>query len=777
MKQILLSLFRYRQVNFLNVIGLSAAYIAFIVLVIQVRYEYGFDRFHRNADRIFRVDNLNLDDGSTFVLHSPQSVRNIINTYPEIEKGALYYSTIQLSHITVEKGKTEEGFRERIYAASPDIIDVFDYTIIEGDRNALEIPDQAIIPESLAKRMFGNISAINQIIYAKEEIWITDQKEFTIGAVYKDYPKNSQLDNVIIASLSETRLRQIGNGGNFFFYALLDNKESANKITQQYNSKLNQENENEMGISFISLPDIYYESKTTRSKSGNRQMTHFLSLISFLVILIASINFVNFSTSTATMRLRNINIRKVLGCSINRLRRHLLWESLIICMFSYLIAIGSVWLMGKTNILSFIDADVSVNNNIPVLLFAFLIISILGIIAGLYPAYYLTSFQTALVLKGSFGLSLSGRKLRTILISVQYIISIMLIVASIVILLQQNYIRNYNLGFDRDHIAVVQLNGKVLNNKDEYVNKLKEFSGIEDVAFAKWRMGAHDAYTTYFIEHRDKSVSFYTFEVSPNFLNVMNIPIIEGSNFPQDNESQMIFIFNKRLKEELQADIGEELNWMQGPQKGRLVGVTGDIKATSLRHEEDKITFMIYPGITLPISYIRLASGSNPKAAVKHIQSVLKNIDDSFPFVIEFYDEFYQTLYQKELKLNKIMTSFTLLAIIISIMGVFGLVLFETQYRRKEIGIRKINGATIVDIFILFIKTYLRIVCICFIIAAPIAYFMVTKWLETFVYRTPVYWWVFFIAFLIVSFITFLTVIIQNWRTANENPINSIRKE
>jgi putative ABC transport system permease protein len=316
-------------------------------------------------------------------------------------------------------------------------------------------------------------------------------------------------------------------------------------------------------------------------------------------------------------------------------------------------------------------------------------------------------------------------------------------------------------------------------SKDAYVNKLKEYPGIESVAFSKLKLGASDQYTTYNLKHIDQNYGSFVLEVSPNFLEVMGIPVLEGRDFLPSDEQQddkLIFIFNKTVQDGLQAEAGSTVS-MGRNQSGYTAGFVGDVKFTSLRKEPDHISFMVYSGASLPVSYIRLKSGTNIVEAVAHIRESVAAIDPTYPFDIEFYDAIFDRLYHKEDNLNKSITLLSLLAIIISIVGVFGLVLFETQYRRKEISIRKVHGATVSQILGMFNKVYFRIICICFILAAPVACYAVVRWLENFAYKTPLYWWVFAASFAIITAITLATVTFQNWQAANTNPIKSIKAE
>jgi putative ABC transport system permease protein len=404
-------------------------------------------------------------------------------------------------------------------------------------------------------------------------------------------------------------------------------------------------------------------------------------------------------------------------------------------------------------------------------------LTIVGI-AGIYPAWYATSFPPALVLKGSFGLSPKGRRLRTALIGFQYFVSIALIIASMFVQLQRSYMQNYAVGFDRDQIAIVQLSQDIYTqHKDSYVNRLKQYAGISDVAFAQEKMGAQDTYSTSTIPNNGRPMQFFWMSVSYNFLQVMGIPVIEGAapTPAAEQSGSRVFLFNRQARDAYSLSAGlQNIGWGSPL---NVLGFTENVKFNSLRNAEPNMAFVTNSGNVLPFSYVHLTAGTDYSAAVEHIRRTVAEIDPAYPVSVEFYDQVFDQLYHKEEALNKSITLLGLLAIIISIVGVFGLVLFETQYRKKEIGIRKVFGSTTGEILALFNKVYFRIVCICFVLAAPIAYYGVTRWLENFAYKTPLYWWVFAAAFVIVTAITLATVTFQNWRAANSNPVESIKTE
>jgi putative ABC transport system permease protein len=301
------------------------------------------------------------------------------------------------------------------------------------------------------------------------------------------------------------------------------------------------------------------------------------------------------------------------------------------------------------------------------------------------------------------------------------------------------------------------------------------------VAFAKQKLGARDNYSTYTLMHAGQRFGCYVLEVSPNFLSVMGVHVIEGRDFTESDAQQaegLTYIFNRPLWEAVGMRPGELVDISLGSGNfGLVAGLADEVKMTSLRQGADPIAFVVNPGQALPNAFVRIGAGSDVAGAVAHIRSTIAGIDPYFPFDIEFYDDVYHSLYQKEERMGRVISWLSLLAIIISVIGVFGLVVFDTQYRRREIGIRKVHGATVGQILVMFNGMYMRIVCVCFVIGAPVAWYAVSRWLENFSYRTPLYWWVFALAFVAVGLVTLATVTWQSCRAANANPAESIKTE
>ncbi|MDR2806234.1 MAG: ABC transporter permease [Dysgonamonadaceae bacterium] len=781
-KNFLFVLKRFKTSSILNIAGLSVALAAFIAIMIQVRFEYHFDRCHPYSDRIYRVDMLR--DGEPISILPRAFADAIIASSPHIQAATIIAPLDSWrGNVYISTGEAAEskGFREPFETCYPEITQVFGFTFTEGDPQCLQDPEKVIIPQSMAFRMFGNEPATGKSLHLKETLWTKGNQDLTVGGVYKDFPGNTQIKNVIYTQIDASQ-KNDWMSQNYILYLLFDADNEADSFESNFNQTFDFSPLNSnylVRIDLTPLRDIYFSQ--TGFRSGNENTVRILFAIALLILIIAAINYMNFSIAMAPGRIRSLNTQKILGSSTAALRVSLVSEAVILAVVSWAIALFLLFFLAHNNRLFFFDADMDLRNNLSLVILTGGIALFTGFLAGLYPAFYATAFQPALVLNGHFGLSPAGRKLRTGLIGFQYIISMGLIIAAIFMQKQNRFLQNYNQGFDKEQIAIVQLNNSLYDeNKEFYVNQLKEYSGIEEVAFSKQKLGAFDSYTSYAFQYNDKMFGGYTLEVSDNFLNVMHIPVTEGRTFmPSDTTgSNLVFVLNKPLQKDIGISAGETIEMLSwGNPVCQVVGIAGEVKFTSLRQGEDPVLFLFGSSASLPVSYIRLKAGTNLSDAMNYIHKTVAGIDPTFPVKVEFYDQVLNDLYQKEVNLNISISLLSVLAIIISIAGVFGLVLFETQYRRKEIGIRKVFGSTTQEILTRFNREYFRILGVCFVIAAPAAGFGVHRWLENFAYKTELSGWIYLVAFLIVFVLTALTVTFQHWKAANANPADSIKND
>lgn len=782
---------RFKTAVVLNLFGLTIAFAAFLLIVMQVDYEMNYDAMHSKSGRTFRLE-ANHGEFEHNAIHCLMFSDAFVNSSAHITDYSYrypFYGGERYCQIDeVDDQGEAKVFKENFQLCLPNISDVFDFHMKEGSVGCLSIPGSVLIPESVAKRLFDKQSAIGKRIrMSGSSGWQpVSTTILTIGGVYKDFPGNTTVQNRIYVPTDQLDL--LKSSWQMYaneIYVTLDDPLNKEEVLDHFNktfdfAKSQMGSAQEIALRLTPLKDVYYTHDTTFdfNPKGHRETNYVLLGIAFLILFIAGINFTNLTTSLIPLRLKTINTHRVLGCSIYKLRAISLIESIVICLISYILALFIVNDLSYTPIANWVDADIRLSQYKGLILLTALIAILTGCLAGLYPAIRSTSYAPALVLKGSFGLSPKGKKVRVALIGFQYTVSIALIIVTLFMGLQNHFMTSSEqLGFNKDQVAIVNLTPEIYaKHKPQYIQKLKDYPGIEDVAFSVYELSKEDDMIDLeYARHEDKDVFFKVFYASENFLSVMDIQVEEGRDFTREdlNKAQSDYIINPAAERDFHLHPGDRFN------DRTVLGVSKDFRFNSCRIASSPFVFALNNDIPNPklVSYIRFNSKTNLQEAVAHVRETLKEIDPTFPFEISFYNTILNNLYQKEQTLGKLISLFGIMAILISIVGVFGLVLFETQYRRKEIGIRKINGATTGQILLMFNKTYIRIVSVCFIISIPIAWMGTQQWLENFAYKTPLHLWVFIVAFLIILSVTIGTVTFRNWQAANENPVNSVKSE
>ena len=782
---------RFKTAVVLNLFGLTIAFAAFLLIVMQVDYEMNYDAMHSKSGRTFRLE-ANHGEFEHNAIHCLMFSDAFVNSSAHITDYSYrypFYGGERYCQIDeVDDQGEAKVFKENFQLCLPNISDVFDFHMKEGSVGCLSIPGSVLIPESVAKRLFDKQSAIGKRIrMSGSSGWQpVSTTILTIGGVYKDFPGNTTVQNRIYVPMDQLDL--LKSSWQMYaneIYVTLDDPLNKEEVLDHFNktfdfAKSQMGSAQEIALRLTPLKDVYYTHDTTFdfNPKGHRETNYVLLGIAFLILFIAGINFTNLTTSLIPLRLKTINTHRVLGCCIYKLRAISLIESIVICLISYILALFIVNDLSYTPIANWVDADIRLSQYKGLILLTALIAILTGCLAGLYPAIRSTSYAPALVLKGSFGLSPKGKKVRVALIGFQYTVSIALIIVTLFMGLQNHFMTSSEqLGFNKDQVAIVNLTPEIYaKHKPQYIQKLKDYPGIEDVAFSVYELSKEDDMIDLeYARHEDKDVFFKVFYASENFLSVMDIQVEEGRDFTREdlNKAQSDYIINPAAERDFHLHPGDRFN------DRTVLGVSKDFRFNSCRIASSPFVFALNNDIPNPklVSYIRFNSKTNLQEAVAHVRETLKEIDPTFPFEISFYNTILNNLYQKEQTLGKLISLFGIMAILISIVGVFGLVLFETQYRRKEIGIRKINGATTGQILLMFNKTYIRIVSVCFIISIPIAWMGTQQWLENFAYKTPLHLWVFIVAFLIILSVTIGTVTFRNWQAANENPVNSVKSE
>ena len=778
MKNFIAILRRYSVAMVMNFVGLVLTLTAFLVLMLQVRYQMDFDKNHPTSGRIYRVDKVGAADDDIFKNIIPRGYADdIIGSSPHIIAGSIDCPFIgeTVFNAILDDDSPAFVFKSKTNVIYPDFFKVFGTEFVEGNAEALNDLSQIAIPESLAKKLYGNESAIGHILTHNEgyQFGKGRTKEFSVGAVYKDFPENSQIGNYIYLNVGSLHEGNYG-GANFACWVLLDSSDNKELVEQNFNDNYNYTDSDWLtDIELTPIEDIYFEDEgSTIWKTGSRKQMWMLICISILVMLIGGINYATFFTSLAPMRVKAVNTRKVLDSSIGKLRGELILEAVLFCFAAFAIALAAIspvsrWLVSQ----GVSDMAFDFASQFSLILITGSISIIIGLISGLYPSFYVTSLPTAFALQGNFAFSIAGRRFRTVMITLQFAITFALMIFALTVYRQNEYMTGYDTGFQKDRIAVVQISAEQYQFKSEWLQeRLCSLPEVEDVAFALEGMGFSDSYSTFTIELGGEQVRCFSMYCSHNFLDVMGIPVIDGRNFLVSDIGNAIM--NQTLK-----DLGGKIEITEG--MGSIIGQTGEVRINSLRNETSPICYIYVPKdfATLGYTYIRLQEGYDKTDVTEKISSILYEMDPSYLFEVEFYDDVMQTVYQAELKQGKIISIFSLLAAALSLIGVFGQVLLDVQYRRRDLAVKKVYGAETTGLVMDGLKRYMTIGIVSYMIAVPAAYYAVSRWLESFVEQTGVSAWTFILTFAVIMTLTIAVAGFQYWSSANADPAEALKKE
>ena len=806
-RNFLTTLRRYKISSLLNVIGLTLAFTAFYVIMTQVWWELGYNRSLHEADRIYLVENEDWYEPGKWSswLNRPVPERVIAST-AGVEVGGCMWSgfgsgTCWTSN---EPSFGYNKFSASCGSVSLPFLDVFAFRSVEGDVHDIGKPKSVIVSREAAERMRVGVGSL---------IWVdTDEPQpdgaMEVVAVFEDFPDNSLLGECeVVKNLGETNLYTTSEWSfNYFvkFRPGADPDEFARQWTN-VNQEMQREaaekraaagdaadDDDESGIYGVRLSpvsELYFESDSQAPcRQGSVVTTYTLLGIAVLVIVLAFINFVNFFFALVPVRIRTVNTFKVFGAPASSLRFNFVFEAFGLVLIALLAAWYVSFALQGTEFASYISASLALSQNLEVVGLVAVVAFVMALAASLYPAWYITSFAPALVVKGSFGGTRSGRRLRTLLLGVQFFISIGLIIATSFIRLQHDYMMHYDMGFDKENLLAVRLSERGAVSYDALRQKLLSDPQVKDVTGATSRLVSVGR-MGWGREFKGRQVAFQSYVVQPDFLRVMGIPITDGRDFLESDFDKELrtMIFNEAARREFEMQVGDRINGFVSPDE-QIVGFCADFNFKPLQYGVSPFCFYLLPKKIqqenywhLPhVVYVRMTPGADIAAVTAHIRRCIAEVDprtEPGDIVVRVFDEELGLEYDNERKLTAIVGLFALLAVVIALMGVFGLVLFETQHRRREIAVRRVMGASRGEILAMFNRRYVMLVAVCFVLAVPVSIWAVRHWLAGFAYAVPLYWWVFALALAGVLAVTALTVTVRSWRAVNENPAESVKSE
>lgn len=773
------NLIKNQVYSFIKIFSLAVGLTAAIFTFLWVVDELSFDKFHANAPNIYRVmTNNTYPDGKIETYRATTALLKdaIKNEIPEVEKVAL------LSMETNALIRNEKNlFSEQGIYADSSLFSIFSFPLLKGNKKN-PIPDNnaIVISDALATKLFGNNDPVGK------SVSIDDMRPFTVTGVFADVPSNSTLQfdfvlpiGVFVKDNPWTQNWRSGGAQTIVALKTGASLENANaKI-----GALIKKNCTDCSTNAFLFPytqqRLHSEFENGQSVSGRIEQVKLFSIIAAIVLIMACINFMNLATAQSASRSREIGVRKIIGARQSGLIVHFISESLLLAFISLTFALFAVhFLLPVFN--SITEKSVQLDFTNPLFVAGTFVITIIcGLLAGFYPAFLLSSFKPIVVLKGDVSPSLSGG-FRKILVIVQFATSIILITGSITIYKQINFISNKNLGFEKENVIEVKRNDILGKNYAPFKNDLLQIPSVKSIGFGGSNVFTVPITTTDPVWKNkpvNSSVTFKIFRCDEGFIPTMSIEMLAGRNFSNiNNRDSANYIINRKAMEimGLTPDnvIGADLEMWNG--KGKIVGLTNDFNNDNLHHGIEPLVFLYSKNIGA--NYFIKIDGSAPVTeTLAAIEKSFKKYSPNYLFEYSFLDEVFAREYRTEITMGKLSLIATAFAALICCLGLFGLVAYSTVKRTKEIGVRKVLGASVSSIMALLSKDFIMLVFVAFIIAGPIAYFIMHNWLQGFAYHTNISWWIFAVSGAAALVITILTISFQAIKAALANPVKSLR--
>jgi putative ABC transport system permease protein len=787
---------RQKTQSTINILGLAIGLTCCILILLFVRDELSFDKFHENHDRIYRVTRCWLNEDGAVSLHlafvAPPIGPLLKNDFPEIEHAVRIIGT---GGLLVSHGDTY--FEEDLFFfAEEDVFDLFSFNMIKGDPStALTDPLTVVITEEMAHKYFGSEDPIGSTMRVEAGGQAADLK---VTGVITSLPHNSHFHVDFLGSF-KTYEAIVGDeelqswvSNNYATYLLIQENYDIDLLKQQLNPfidrHLDEGRSQRTQLVLQPLTAIHLHSHLDSEIEPNSDITYvyIFSVIAFFVLMIAAINFMNLSTARSSHRAKEVGLRKVVGANRSQLIKQFLSESLLTSFAGLAVSLILVKLfLPRFN--QFIDRELVLNLSENMALPAALIVVavFVGIVSGLYPAVFLSSFKPALVLKGTKEQRRRKLSLRTVLVVFQFAISIVLIICVGVVTSQLEYIRNKDLGFDKDQVVILPSNPRISSQLESVKTQLFENQNIISVSAAKRVPSGRllDSSGARVIRgEKSGTIDFMIalLRVDHDYIPTFGMELAAGRNFSKEmpTDTTNAFILNETASREIgwsspQDAIGREFGY--GLQEGQIIGVVKDFHFESIHHTIAPIV-MVLSSHSLNQVAVRISPNDIP-GTMAFLQRKWQEFRPNYPFSYYFVDERFDQQYRSENKLLQLFGYFAFLAIFIACLGLFGLALFTAEQSIKEIGIRKVLGASVSSIVFLFSKEFSKWVLLANIIGWPVAYFAMMKWLANFAYRTSLNVWTFLLAGALALFIAILTVSYHSLKAAVADPIKALRYE
>ena len=808
------NLMKSKTFSFINIFGLSVGLTCCMLITLYILNELNYDKYQKNGDNLHQL-------ATTFILQGKENKlpntpapmgQTMKQVFPEIRETArlapLFAEDKTLLQFTEKNGEVKSFYQDKGYLADSTFFRIFTYNFIEGDPNsALNNPNSIVLSEEIARKIFGNQSAVNKVIHVSSSS--NGDHDCQVKGVFRPIKAPSHINGEFFMSMMggtiegymKARANDLATNNMYYTYLLLKPGTDAKKLEAKFPAFIDKyagKDLKAMGFYkkqfLVPVKNIHLFSglQNNVTPPGSITYLYILSSIAIFTLLIACINFMNLSTARSSKRSAEVGIRKVLGAEKNSLISQFLGESILMSLLAFFIALAiTILLLPAFNSISGKNLSILFTYDFRIIAGFFLLSVITGLIAGSYPAFYLSSFKPIKVLKGRFSNSFAAVSLRKGLVIFQFIISVVLIISSVVITNQMNYLRSADLGFDKDRQVVIPLRSeKAKGIFQSLKSELLQSPQIINAGGSMYYPGiGNPADNLFYKEGQNMQLAkrCRINYVDENYLQTLNLKPVAGrlfsKEFPADTGYRIILNENA-IKEigfaSAEKSVGQKVYFdFQGKNYGfEIVGVVKDFHFEDLHLPITPYGFQL-PSLKFPnYNYMMVHTKTGDmKQILTSIENVWHQLNPNEPFEYSFLDENFQKNYDSETRLSAIVKYFTSIAILISCLGLFGLAAFSAEQRIKEIGVRKVLGANVFSIVALLSKDFLKLVGIAIIIASPLAWYVMNKWLQDFAYRTNISWVVFLITAATALFIALFTISFQAIRAATANPVKSLRTE
>jgi putative ABC transport system permease protein len=790
------NLWKHKGFSAINILGLAIGIAACLVIMLFVAYEKSFDAMHKK--NIVRLNEVQKFEGMVQAQNVALSMYPMGPTlkteFPDVKN----FARVRQSNKMELRHKENKIFLPSVLYVDSTFMQLFDFELLQGDRNRmLENKNSMVLTEESAKKIFGNENPIGKNITK----FSGDTIAFTVTGILKDIPENSHMQFDGLASFSTIAgPENMSNWGGNWMVTYLELQQGANiaLLEKKFPAYLKKYMAEGDGWKFYQLflqplSEVHNGSTNITHDYVNYQKfdksyTYIFSVIAIIILLIACINFMNLSTARSAERAREVGIRKTIGAERFQLAGQFLGESILVAMLALVIAMAIVKLaLPAINNISHRELQLPLTD-IPLLLFIAGCTILVGLIAGVYPAGYLSSFNPVRVLKGSLQTGKSKSSLRNILVVGQFTGAILLIIGTVFATRQLQFMQKADTGFNRDQVMIIPLNRNTANSYDALKQELLKSTTVNSVTASQQTLGnnLHQTGVIFHGEGAARELTTSQVVVDPDYLRLYKISLVAGRDFTSGvNDNGKAYIINETMAKELLKDkpktsyetlLGKHFGFGGTDSAGFIAGVAKDFNFNSLHHKIETLSIFCQNDWGYSEASVRI-NGTNGKDAVRYVEAAWKKINPNQPFEYQFLDEHFAELYQADQAVSKVVGILAGLAILISCLGLFGLASYAAEKRVKEIGIRKVLGASVSNITAMLSRDFMWLVLVSNLIAWPIAWFAVNRWLQDFAYRISVSWWVFVVAGIIALLIALATISFQAIKAAIANPVTSLRNE